>query len=349
VNLQSYFATADLALLEEGELAGLSPYLIGRPLGDEVAVIATSVGRPFMLRTIPLDSLGDGVACGIAAAYWAQPSVDGIWLVGHSTEIDNAAAAITGLAAALEQRGLCDKDRLIHLDPTRRNWRYVHENDVLDWGPIRRPDPLMGRLAALVFHTACIATREAEAFAPRPARGHRNSALAFQERITNLRELSGPSGEVSEYDEHLLADAIDFDIDGSPLEEARLIDLGVALAASPGLLRRALAVIWNSEQEWDSGFSVWAGIAKCTDGRVRAIGCALSALATWRLEDPLAPIAAREALAADADCGFAQAVSSIVTSGAVAANFVGDDVFVFLTEDVHEVDAPVNGAEDGVA
>jgi hypothetical protein len=346
VNLQSYFATADLASLEEGELAGLVPYLIGRPLGDEVAVIATSAGRPYMLRTIPLDSLGDEVACGIAAAYWAQTSVDGIWLVGRSTEIDNAAAAITGLAAALEQRGLCDKHRLIHLDPPRRHWRYLHEHNVLDWGPIRRPDPLTGRLAALAFHTACIATREAEAFAPRYGRWHRDSTFAIQDRMAKLRDRVSSGSEGTEEDRHLLEATLD---EAGVVSEARLIDLGVALAASPALVQRALALIWDSKNEHDSGFHTWSGIARSTHGRVRAIACALGALGAWRHEDSLAPIAAREALAADADCGFAQAVSSIVTSGAVAANFVGDDVFAFLTEDVHEVDAPAFGAEGGVA
>lgn len=329
MNLQSYCATADPASLDESELAGLVPFLIGRPLGDEVAIVATIAGRPSMLRTIPLDRLDDKIECEMAAAFLTHSSIDGVWLIGHGTQNDDAAAAITELGAVLAQRGLCDRHRLIQLDPTRRNWRYAFEDDELDWGPIHRPGPLAGRLAALVFHTACIATLEAEAFAPHRNGRHADATGDVQARLARLRDRIGDDAEQAEADQRLLKEMLDAD---GPVLWAELVDLGVALDASPALARKALARIWASDDATGSGMRVWTEIARLTTGRVRATACALTALAAWRHGDPIAPIAAREALAADADSSLAQAVSAIVTSGALAANFEGSNDLAFIAE-----------------
>jgi hypothetical protein len=333
VNLQSYFATAELASLDEGELPGLIPFLIGRPLCDEVAIIATIAGRPFMLRTVPLSSLGDELACGIAAAYWAHTGVDCIWLIGHGTEGNHAVAAIEGLAAAFAPRGWCDQHRLIHIDPKGRNWRYVHEDDELDWGPISAPDPLTGALAALAFHTTRVATSEAEALAPPRSSRVREANAETQSHMELLREATGDRTELAEADRAALGHALT--TEATSLRPDTVISLGVVLATDPALMRCALAHIWESPTDAGSGTWLWIAIAKHTTGTARAVACALAALATWRFEDPLAPIAAREALTADPHCPIAIAASTIVTSGALAANFEGNDEFTYLADPAH--------------
>ncbi|GAB4001607.1 hypothetical protein GCM10029992_37590 [Glycomyces albus] len=334
MNLQSYLATADLGSLSNADVAGLAPYFIGRPVSNEVVVIAASAERPYLTRAVPINGLGDEFTCGIAAAYWAHSSADRFYLIGHADESDVAAAAITGLGEALQPSGSDRELYLIHLDPTRARWHDPFD-ETPEWEPIQRPDPLAGRLAALVFHTAAVATREAEAFAPRRSRFPGHELSEYQGGIAMLRSYVPDSPQRADADRQQLECVLDAKEADTAVD---LVYLGLALESNPGLTQAALARIWDAETEADAGVAVWTEIARITRGSVRATACALAALAAWRHEDPLAPIAAREAVEADADCPIAQAAVAIVASGALAANFEGGEALAFLAEPENDLE-----------
>jgi hypothetical protein len=325
VNLQSYCRAADLGLLSAAEKAGLAPYLIGRELSDEVIVIAARDDRAFLVRAIPIHQLGNEFDCGVAAAYWSRTGANRFRLIGHANDSAAADAAITGLADVLS-RVYGARLYLIHLDPTRTRWRDPFDEDQ-EWEPISAPDPCTGRLAALAFHTACVAAREAEALAPYRSRLFDGELSDYQDGIALLRSNLPESPERDAADRDLLEKGMSSDCGVTAVD---YVSMGLALETSPALTRVALAHVWDGESETGSGFGLWTEIARHTKGGARAMALALVALAAWRHEDPLAPIAAKEAITVEPDCLIAQAVSAIVGSGALFANFEGAEHLAYL-------------------